>query len=143
MIKKLCLKKVAVALAAVVLIGTMNISASASNDNYGFEFTLKANSKSSYSGKRYRQTKKTDNKWKVDFTYSAEGAGTKAIFWLAKNNLDRTIVSKQVTIKQGSGPKLNDAETGASRTDVRLGTKNNNNVSNTYKVSGYWDEETN
>ena len=122
----------------------MLISASgivfASNNNYGFSFRLKSGYRNSYSKERYRQTGNQFNKWKVNLKYNSEGNGTKATFWLAKNNKSRTVVSLTHDVKQGTGVHYYTATAAASRTYVRLAAENNNNAP--CGVAGFWDEET-
>lgn len=54
----------------LTLIGTWNY-VGARDDNVEYAFKLQANYKNSYTDIRYRQTKKADNPWKVNMTYSA------------------------------------------------------------------------
>ena len=114
------------ALAATMLIGMNASQAFASDDSIPYSFKIKANYANTYSDKEYRQTTNTQNKWKVDMTYSEEGEGT--------------ITTYDVT--QGTGTHYYSAYSSASQRDVCLGAENNNNSSNTYTVGGYWDEET-
>lgn len=127
----------------LMLIGTWNY-VGARDDNVEYAFKLQANYKNSYTDIRYRQTKKADNPWKVNMTYSAEGKGTKAVYWLNVPGLFCTSerVSNTHTVKQGSGPHYYKAWKGAAQQYVSMGAENNNNTSKTYNVSGYWDEET-
>ncbi|MCD4839645.1 MULTISPECIES: DUF2712 domain-containing protein [Neobacillus] len=111
----------------------------ASDDNIGFSFTLKPNYENSYSGERYRQTTNPKNKWKVNLTYSSEGVGTVATFWLDKSG---TRVSDVHDVAQGSGAHYYSAFSTANQSNVRLGAENNNASPNSYTISGYWDEET-
>lgn len=85
-----------------------------------------------------------NNKWKVNLTNSAEGNGTLATFWLTTRSDGKNVVSdKTHDVAQGSGAHYYNAKASASQTDVRLAAENNNDSTNTYEVSGYWDEETN
>jgi hypothetical protein len=126
------------AIMGVGILATANFTY-ASDDDHDFSFTLKPSYQNNYSGSRYRQTTSSSNPWKVDFTYSSEGAGTYATFWLDKSG---TLVSGTKTVKQGSGAKYYSAYGQASGSNVRLGAENNNNSPNSYSISGYWDEET-
>lgn len=128
-------------IAMLILMNTT--TAFASDDNHGYSFTIKANYANTYSGSRYRQTTNTGNKWKVNMTYSGEGKGTITTYWLALFNSSHTIASATHDVKQGSGAHYYNAKSNASKKNVCLGAENNNNSTNTYKVSGYWDEETN
>lgn len=103
-------------------------------------FTIKAGQANSHSGPRYRQTKNTNNKWKVKLEKSGEGKGTVTRFWLEKSSGKN--VSTTVNVKQGHKPYYTPAYTDASKTYVRLTAENNADTSKTYRVSGYWDEET-
>ncbi|NIK13411.1 DUF2712 domain-containing protein [Alkalibacillus almallahensis] len=111
----------------------------ASDDNHDFSFDISSYYDNSYSDERYRQTDSTNNDWKVDLSYSSEGAGTITNFWLHKGS-DR--VSEYYSVKQGSGAHYYPAYSTANESDVKLGAENNNYSANTYYVSGYWDEET-
>lgn len=71
------------ALAATMLIGMNASQAFASDDSIPYSFKIKANYANTYSDKEYRQTTNTQNKWKVDMTYSEEGEGTITTYWLA------------------------------------------------------------
>ncbi|WNB92541.1 DUF2712 domain-containing protein [Bacillus sp. NEB1478] len=131
----------------VGLAGVMGLSllavgnmAFASNDNVPYSFTLKPGYGNSYSAERYRQTSDTSNKWKVNLSYSSEGAGTVATFWLDKST---TQVSDTHDVAQGSGNHYYTAFSTANQHDVRLGAENNNYSANSYSISGYWDEEIN
>ncbi|MBE2912985.1 DUF2712 domain-containing protein [Anoxybacillus flavithermus] len=112
----------------------------ATDDNIGFSFELKPNYGNSYSESRYRQTTDPNNKWKVNLTYSSEGVGSIATFWLDKSG---TRVSDTHDVKQGSGAHYYSAFSTANQSNVRLGAENNNYSPDSYVISGYWDEETN
>lgn len=115
----------------------------ANNDNIAYSFKMKANLGRSYSSSEYRGTLNPKNSWKVNMTYSDEGTGTAAIYFLASANiLTRTQLSDAYTVKQGSGAHYYAAYAEASERNVALGCKNNNDVAKSYTVSGYWDEET-
>ncbi len=45
-------------------------------------------------------------------------------------------------VKQGTGAHYFTAYSGANQTKVCLAAENNNDLPNSYTVSGYWDEET-
>lgn len=130
------------ALAATMLIGMNASQAFASDDNIPYSFKIKANYANTYSDEEYRQTTNTQNKWKVDMTYSEEGEGTITTYWLAAYNSNHDKVSDTHDVTQGTGTHYYSAYSSASQRDVCLGAENNNNSSNTYTVSGYWDEET-
>lgn len=136
-------KMIMLGLSLTAILGMNTLSAFASDDDIGYSFTIKANYGNTYSDSRYRQTSDSDNKWKVNMTYSSEGAGTITTYWLALFNGSHTVVSDTHNVKQGSGAHYYSATSGASQKDVCLGAENNNNSPNTYTVSGYWDEETN
>lgn len=89
---------------------------------------------------RYRQTTHTDNPWKVKMESSKEGDNTYTNYWLEK--YDETNVSIKRQVKVGLGPYYTDAKSGASQTTVYLTAENNNFNGTSYKVSGFWDEET-
>lgn len=136
--KKLVNTGMALALGLGVL-GTSSV-ALASDDNVGYSFTLKANYGNTYSSERYRQTDNKYNTWKVKMTYSSEGTGKIATYWLDKKG---TQVSDTIPVKQGLAAVYTPAYQTANQSWVRLGAENNNLTADTYTVSGYWDEETN
>ncbi|OJG97479.1 hypothetical protein RV18_GL000760 [Enterococcus termitis] len=118
-----------------------SIPASASNDDWGFGFTIQANQANSRSSARYRETTKTNNQWKVNMQKSGEGGGTITRYWLEVPN--GTNVSTSKNVKQGGGAYYTNAYSDASKKNVHLTAENNNYNRATYRVSGYWDEETN
>lgn len=129
--------------AAAVVVSTACVDVSASNDAVAFtNYRLKAGYANTYTTSRYRQTTNPNNKWKVNLAYSTEGKGSIATFWLAKANSAHTLVSGTHNVAQGSGNHYFAATSGASRSNVCLGMENNNYTPHEYKVSGYWDEET-
>lgn len=127
---------VMLALACVSSVGVF-----AANENYDFKFQI-----GSFYGNgrvekgRYRQTKNVNNMWKVNLKSSGEGSGTLTDFWMEKKNGDN--VSGDIRAKQGAGAYYKAAYSSASQTNVYLTGENNNFDSNTYYVSGFWDEET-
>lgn len=124
------------------LVSIFAIPAYASDDNIDYAFTVKAYYGNSFSTEsRYRQTTDPSNQWKVNLESSTEGTGTIMTFWLEKAS-DHTSVSLTKNVAQGSGDHYYWADTAASETDVYLGCENNNYTSQTYTVSGHWDEET-
>lgn len=141
--KKIISKKVAALVMAVSAVATSVVMpVSASDDNHGYSFSVGAYYGNGYSSERYRQTTNTNNKWKVDMTYSSEGQGTKITYWLAKSS-DKATASDFHDVKQGSGAQYYKALKNASETHVVLAAENNNYDASSYSVSGYWDEETN
>ncbi len=129
--------------AAMAILFLANVGiAYASNDNIGYSFTIKPYFGNTYSDGRYRQTTNTSNPWKVNMTYSGEGAGTITTYWLAKFNSSHNVVSGTHNVVQGTGAHYFTANSGAKKTNVCLGAENNNDSPNSYTVSGYWDEET-
>lgn len=127
----------------MAMLAAMNVfPAFASDDNHGYTYVIKGNHANTYSTSRYRQTTNTSNPWKVNMTYSGEGKGTVTTYWLALYNSAHTLVSGTNNVKQGSGAHYYTATSQANQKDVCLGAENNNNSTNTYTVSGYWDEET-
>lgn len=138
-------KKVLVSLLLVACIGTTFATpAFAGDDNIPFSFTMKESGKKSYlSGSRYRETTRKNNPWKVEMTYSSEGKGTVAQYFLASgSSIGRTQLSDIYSVKQGAKPGYYKAYASAEKRNVTLGVKNNNIVPKSYTVSGYWDEET-
>ncbi|MGN7312688.1 DUF2712 domain-containing protein [Alkalicoccobacillus gibsonii] len=138
--RKNAIKLTAALVLGVSLFGVAN-STFASDDKHGYSFTIKAAHANNYSGERYRQTKNTNNKWKVALQTSGEGKGTITTFWLDKAGTGR--VSNTVNAKQGAGAYYREAFAAANQSYVRLGAENNNYSNNTYTATGYWDEETN
>lgn len=136
-------RKIMLALTVATLMAINASPVFASDDNIGYSYTIKANYGNTYSDSRYRQTTDTSNKWKVQMDYSGEGVGTITTYWLALFNQTHDAASAAHDVKQGSGAHYYKAKSNASQKDVCLGAENNNNSTNTYTVSGYWDEETN
>lgn len=137
--KKNFIKLTVALILSLSLIGTANFT-HASNDNHGFSFTIKPKHANNYSGERYRQTKNTNNKWKVNLKKSGEGKGTITTFWLDRKGYGR--VSNIVHVKQGKGSYYREAFSSASKKYVRLGAENNNYSTKGYTARGIWDEET-
>lgn len=119
-----------------------SMTALAGNDDVPFSFTMKAKLAKSYTGDRYRETTRTNNPWKVNMTASTEGKNTQAYYFLASNGILRIQYSDQYLVKDGSGNHYYKAYSNASKQNVSLGCRNNNDVNKKYTVSGYWDEET-
>lgn len=140
-------KKIIAGIAASLMIMSafsMSASAYGTDNNIPYSFKVKSNQELSYSGDvQYRGATTTATPWKVDFTFSAEGKGTKMDYFLAGNEwLTKTKQSEYKTVTQGSGAKYFHAYDTACKADVQLAARNNNYVSNDYTVAGYWDEET-
>lgn len=129
---------------AMCMVATPMVS-KASDDNVDFNFDLKPKyGNTTTPSARYRQTTNVKNKWKVNLKNSTEGNGTIATFWLTTRKDGKNVVSdKTHDVAQGSGAHYYDAKSSASQKDVYLAAENNNDSTNTYEVSGYWDEETN
>ena len=87
-----------------------------------------------------RQTGDPADRWKVKLSTSGEGKGTYTTFWL--ENYDGDNVSKTVDVKQGKGYYYRPSYRSGCKTHVWLTAVNNNFNSNSYEVSGCWDEET-
>ena len=135
-------KKLSMVLVAVMALfyGFANF-ASASNDNYVFDTIVKPYWLDNYNpGGRFRDTTHTNNPWKVNLRYSGEGRGTLTDFWLENRN-DTRVTNKE-TVKQGVGAHYFKAYASASQTKVWLMCENNNFNGETYRITGYWDEET-
>lgn len=135
--KKLVNTGLALSLGLGVL-GTSSV-AFAGDDNLGYSFTLKANYGNTYTGTEWRQTENKYNPWKVKMSYSSEGTGKIATYWLDKSG---TQVSDTIPVKQGAAAVYTPGYQTSNQSWVRLGAENNNLTANTYTVSGYWDEET-
>lgn len=124
-----------------VLSVVFTIPVFAEENDYPFSFDMKQNCKKSYSSDSYeRITKYTDNPWKVNMTYNAEGSDAKATYFIA-TSVVHTQCSDSHTIKAGSGNHYYKAYETATDKYIKLGVKNNNDVAKKYTVSGYWDEE--
>lgn len=133
---KICL---ALTLATLCFINT---NVSAKDEDYSFYFKIgsyHANGRVDVG--RYRQTTDKKNMWKVGMKFSGEGNGTTTNFWLEKKNEDN--VSEDCQVRQSMTKQYYKAAyDSASKVTVYLTGENNNFDSNTYYVSGYWDEET-
>lgn len=143
MLKKLKNSKgLQIALAAGIL-GAVIIpsSVSASDDEYGYYFTIKTLQKNSYTAYKFRQTDDTNNPWKVGMTYSNEPGGkTITRFWMTESNT-KSRATKSVDVLEGY-EYYNPTYKIANKHDVALTAENNNYNTNTYIAEGYWDEET-
>ncbi|AUI79007.1 DUF2712 domain-containing protein [Lactiplantibacillus pentosus] len=140
--KALKLKAVAICLLSIVTFGAVGANtALASNDNWGFHFSIQPHQANTRSGARYRQTTNVNNKWKVNMQSSGEGARTVTTYWL--ENAGGTNVSPSMNVKQGNGSYYSSAYSNASKKNVYLTAQNNNYNGSRYSVSGFWDEETN
>lgn len=136
-------KRLLIAIIVVSIFSSIlfSINAFAGEDNFPYSFTMKANQASSYSSDSYeRTTIYYDNPWKVNMTFNGEGTGTIATYWIA-SKIIHTAYSAKHNVTQGSGDHYYFAYSNASGEYVRLGVQNNNNTTNSYTVSGYWDEE--
>lgn len=140
--KALKIKVLALCLLTIFTLGAVGANtALASNDKWGFHYTIGPFQSNSRSGARYRQTTNTNNKWKVNLQSSGEGGGTITRFWL--ENKAKKNVSPSMKVKQGGGAYYSPAYSDASKKNVYLTGENNNYNGTKYSVSGYWDEETN
>lgn len=136
------INKIKVGIVVAMLVSMSTIPSFAKENNYPYSFRLKAGNGNSYSAAKYRQTTDRNNKWKVNMTFSEEGKGTIATYWLALDDKNKTFASDTHDIKQGSGDHYYKALGIAGKKNVRLGAENNNYSSRSYLVAGYWDEET-
>ncbi len=126
-------------LMVAVTVFSVWIPAFASDDNWGYKFSLKTDNWNSYSDGRYRQTTNTANPWKVEMTYHSRGKTAYATYWLARTG-DKEQVSSTRDVTCKTGPLKTAAWAGASMVTVSLGAENYANQ--TADVSGFWEEET-
>ncbi|MBQ3497500.1 MAG: DUF2712 domain-containing protein [Clostridia bacterium] len=139
--KLLKLISVAVLLAIASAISFSTISYASTNDEIDYQFVIKTNlAISRYDDKRLRSTSNNDNAWKVNLEFSDEGSNTATMFSLGLN--DYTPASAWVTKVVGTGTNYYSANDAADWAYVYLQAKDNNNVAATYRITGYWDEET-
>lgn len=140
LVKKLT-KVVLVATLVLSCISPVNVFAGDADHDFSFKIgAYYKNGRIDDNKARYRKTTNPKNMWKVNLLYSGEGNGTVTMFWLENYNKDN--VSIDIRAVQGEGVKYEVAEPTASKTTVYLAGENNNFNSDTYYVSGYWDEET-
>lgn len=117
------------------------ITVLAADENFAYSFTMKADCGESYCDTaRLRDTDNTHNPWKVDFRVSGEGENTIAYYWIASSFWHQAC-SNRFAVKCDSNPYYFPSYADKGGTNVKLGVQNNNDVSNSYIVSGYWDEE--
>lgn len=136
--KKLA-KVVFVLVVAVTCVSSVNVFAS--DKDYDFEFQIgRWGANACELECRERTTKNPNNAWKVRLDESGEGDGTISRFWLEINSGKN--VSDAVNAKQGAAALYKEAKDSASGVWVYLTGENNNFNSNTYLISGIWDEET-
>jgi hypothetical protein len=141
MFKKSIYRVIVSAVMGVILFGASNKLAFAADDDIDYQFTIYGNHANSYSAARYRQTTYIWNEWKVNLQSSTEGEGTIMTFWLALDD-GNYVASDFHDVTQGSGSHYYWAYDSASETDVKLAAENNNYTTNSYTISGIWDEET-
>lgn len=122
---------------SVIVIST---SAYGSDNDIPYSFNVSANQGWGYTSEEHRGPSNTSVPWKVNFTYSSEGAGTYMQYFLIAPGWSKQ--SDYKNTKQGSGNKYYHAYDTAYNVDVALGARNNNYESYNYNISGYWDEET-
>ncbi|MEH7128324.1 DUF2712 domain-containing protein [Neobacillus drentensis] len=101
---------------------------------------MKANQANSRSAPEYRSTTNRYEAWMVNVTESGEGNTAITQYWL--ENAGGTNVSDAFPVAEIENTKYFPAYDNASQTDVYLTAQNNNYTSDTYGVTGYWDEET-
>lgn len=141
--RNLILRKIVVVFSAVILLGFCGVSVDASDDLVPYSFDLKPCCENSYSSPRYRQTKNTNNKWKVELCYTSGRARRDVTFWLTRKS-DDLMVSSAKIVTQGSGAKYYKANKSANQSYVCLSAENTSYVlDDRFTASGYWDEETN
>lgn len=127
-------------LVTVVCFGS-SFATYAKNDNIDFKFKIRSLTRNSTYGKgRYRQTRNTNNQWKVQLNKSGEGKGSKTTFWLSGSDGEQ--VSPDAVAQQGKGAVYTKAYSSANERKVYLSGENNNWSLDGYEVSGVWDEET-
>ncbi len=120
----------------------LSTSAYGSDNDIYFSFSVGANKAWGYSGEVYRGPSGTEVPWKVNFTLSSEGTGTYMNYFLLTPGSQYSKLSDYKLVQQGSGAKYYHAYDSAYNTNLRLGAMNNNVVTKSYNVGGYWDEET-
>lgn len=111
------------------------------DSNIEYSFVVKANNglNKDPDGRR-RQTSNNNNAWKVNLRVSGEGDKTATKFRLCLK--DDSAASAWHTVIQGSGSHYYATNDAADHKTVYLQGQNNNTSTKSYKVSGYWDEET-
>jgi hypothetical protein len=118
----------------------------AANDSHDYTFEIQQFNYNNYSGERYRQTSSVENEWKVRLDDSGEGNGTITTFWLGDKDTNAPYNYAQGSITKSvyagkTTPTYTEAYSRSNQSYVALGAENNNYSSNTYWVSGVWDEE--
>lgn len=131
---------IALATASIATMAISSVYAGAEND-YAYKFKVSSYHNNEHCDiSRHRQTADPGDRWKVKLSTSAEGTGTYTRFWL--ENYDEDNVSQTVDVKQGVGYYYRPSYNSGCKTYVWLTAENNNYNSDSYEVSGYWDEET-
>jgi hypothetical protein len=129
-------------LGCLLVLGSSGLT-KAADENIGFSFKIGSwhkNGRIADNKARERSTTNPDNQWKVRLKSTGEGAGTISTFWLELYS-ERN-VSPNINATQGYTVYYKSAYLNASRTWVYLTGQNNNFNSDSYYVSGIWDEET-
>lgn len=139
---KKSLKRTLALVVSVCAICASAISVNASDDNHPYAYNIKAYNAPTYTNENYyRQTDSVNNQWKVNLVSSTEGNGDKMTFWMATWDKNHTVVCDKKTIAQGSGTHYYNPYSSANHKTLCLGMSNNNRSSDTWRISGYWDEE--
>lgn len=115
-----------------------------SNDNREFDFYIRPYQGNNSTSLVYRQTSNKENPWKVNLTDSWEcdshNDGCLTTFWLEHS--DGKNVSAAYNVSEKMGAQYYPAYASANKSYVRLTAENNNNNGASYRIRGYWDEET-
>lgn len=137
------IKKVLVIVIAALMLSSLVVTSNASDDNHSYAFYVPAHQGiSQYSNGNYRSTNDTNNAWKVNLKASSEPGNGNTYTSFCLGNSSQNAVSGWHNVQEASGSHYYAAYTSASNITVYLQAKDNNNIANSYNVSGVWDEET-
>lgn len=137
------MKKLLLMMAFLLMFCVTGVNAyAASTDNIGYSFKILPYQQNSHSAVRYRGTDNPHRAWMVNFKKSGEiGSKTKTRYWLSLT-YGRGQASDDHDVVVGSGRHFYRGNQYSNKTDVYLAAENNNYNTESYYVSGYWDEET-
>ncbi len=126
---------------AVVAVSLSSVAYAAVDSNIDYSFKISANQAISRDAdSRYRGTENNNDAWKVNLRTSEEGTNTATQFSLGLE--DKTAASNWQTVQVGSGSHYYSANDAADEEYVYLQARDNNKIALSYKITGWWDEET-
>lgn len=131
---------------AFCLVVTPMVSNAYSDNDISYTFQVAANGgPSHFTAKEYRNTKDTNNAWKVGMSTSTESRSVRSVtkFYLGVQHSPYNAVgSEMYKVIVREGPKYYPSYTNALHTYVYLYARDDTITNKSYTVTGVWDEET-